>query len=125
MTTPHDDYKRLDIPPGVTMLPCPVCAADAELWQFSKSDTSPTSKAGMCQNGDKIGPQDGIAGAGCLLFMPPDEFYKATIREAVKYWNDYAQALGQLRRARQWKRYSALRDANVGPREQANADEAG
>lgn len=108
--TPHDDYKRLEVPAGSALRPCPVCASDAELWQFSKSDTAPTSKVGMCSNGDSFGPQDGIANEGCLLFMPPQEFYKATIREAVKYWNDYADALERLQRANRWKRAQVLRE---------------
>lgn len=109
MAEPHDNYKRLEIPAGVTLHECPVCGADPELWQYSKSETAPTNKLGMCSNGEKFGPQDGIANEGCLLFMPPDDFYKATIREAVKYWNDYAKALMVIQRANRWKRHSALR----------------
>lgn len=108
--TPHDDYKRLEIPLGVTLRPCPVCGADAELWQFSKSETAPTNKLGMCSNGDAIGPQQGLVMEGCLLFMPPEEFYQATIREGVKFWNEYAVALEAMQRSNRWKRAQVLRE---------------
>ena len=109
MSKPHDDYKRLAVPAGVTIRPCPVCACDAELWQYSESETSDTTKAVMCSNGTAFGPQDGLVNEGCLLYMPPNGFYMATIREAVKYWNDYAAALQRMQRANRWKRHSALR----------------
>ena len=114
MADTHDDYRQLEIPAGVTLHECPVCGADAELWQYSKSETAPTNKVVMCSNGDKFGPQDGIANEGCLLFMPPEDFYKATIREAVKYWHDYAKALMAIQRANRWKRHSALRETSGG-----------
>lgn len=113
-TALYDEYKRLEIPAGVTLRPCPACGADAELWQYSKSETSPTNKIGMCSNGTAIGPQQGLVHEGCLLFMPPDEFYQATIREAVKFWNEYARALEIIQRANRWKRHSALRKASGG-----------
>jgi len=65
----------------------------------------------MCSNGTAFGPQDGLTNEGCLLYMPPNGFYMATIREGVKYWNDYAVALERMQRANRWKRHSALRAA--------------
>jgi hypothetical protein len=115
MGKPHDDYKRLELPAGLKLYPCPVCAADAELWQYSESETDPTSKLGMCSNGEAFGPQSGIVNEGCLLYMPPGDFYRATIRDAVKYWNDYAVALGKIQRARRWARSRAIRADNGGP----------
>jgi hypothetical protein len=47
----------------------------------------------MCSNGVALGPQDGIANEGCPLYMPSDGHYRATAREAIKYWNEFAQAL--------------------------------
>ena len=46
---------------------------------------------------------------GCLLYLPPQPFYRATIREAVRYWNDYAKALEKLRRAKHWETAKVLR----------------
>lgn len=109
MSKAHDDYKRLEFVAGTHVEPCPVCACAGELWQFSKADDGPLSKAVMCANGDSFGPQDGIANEGCLLFMPPDDFYRATIREAVKYWNEYAVALGKIQRRNRWKSAQVLR----------------
>lgn len=110
MADQYDEYKRLEVATGVTLHECPVCGADAELWQYSRSETAPTNKAVMCSNGERFGPQDAMADDGCLLNMPPDDFYKATIREAVAFWNDYARALMAIQRANRWRRHSALRD---------------
>ena len=107
--TPHDNYKCLEVPAGVTLRPCPVCASDAALWQYSESEKSITTKAVMCSNGTAFGPQDGLTNEGCLLYMPPNGFYKATIREGVKYWNDYAAALEKMQRFNRWSRAQVLR----------------
>lgn len=103
-------YKQLETPQGASILPCPCCGSEAHVWQYSESETSPTTKAVMCDNGDIIGPQDGIVGAGCLLYMPSDGFYRPTIREAVKYWNDYTNALMKMQRQNRWKTASVLRN---------------
>ena len=96
MNAPYDEFKRLDL--GAYRLErCPVCGAGAELWQHSLSPTDPTSKAGMCSRSDAIGPRVDVFSDGCLLNLPPQDFYKATIREAVAYWNAFATALGAMR----------------------------
>ncbi len=108
-----DLYKQLDTPAGTTLLPCPCCGAESQIWQYAKSADSPATKTVMCSNGDAIGPQESLAGlqdSGCLLYMPPDDFYRATIREAVKYWNEYAKALQAMQRANRWKTAQVLRD---------------
>lgn len=100
----HDDYKQLDLsqlvtaPPNpVTLERCPVCASAAQLWQYSESETSPRKLLVMCSHGEAIGPQDGLTNEGCLLYMPPNQFYRETIRDAVRYWNEFAKALVALR----------------------------
>lgn len=92
----HEPYKQVPIPEGTELELCPVCFAKAELWRYSEDEDSPTETAVMCSNGDAIGPQKNME-AGCLLMMPPKEFYWGTIREAVKYWNAYAVALSAQR----------------------------
>lgn len=95
-------YKKTAIPAGTALEACPVCGAAAELWQFSEKTDEPTTKVVMCSNGDALGPQikDGSAVfVGCLLYMPPEAFYRARAIDAVKYWNDYARALTALREA--------------------------
>ena len=47
---------------------------------------------------------------GCLLYMPPQDFYRGRIAEAVKFWNQYARALNAQRRERNWKRAKVLRE---------------
>ena len=64
MSQPHDDYKRLELQPGQKLYPCPVCAADAELWQYSESETAPTKKLVMCSRGEAFGPQNGLVNEG-------------------------------------------------------------
>lgn len=109
MSTPHDDYKQLDLP-DTPLEACPICASEAELWQFSKANDGPCTKAVMCSNGEQFGPQDGLGGDGCPLFMPHETHYRATIREAVKYWNEYAKSLTKIQRANRWKNAKVLRD---------------
>lgn len=123
MSQPHDDYKRLDLQPGTNLYPCPVCAADAELWQYSESETVATKKVIMCSRGEAFGPQRGMVSEGCLLYLPPREFYKRTIRDAVKFWNDYAVALGKIQRAARWARAKVLRADNGGPVERVASAE--
>lgn len=100
----HDDYKPLDlsqiasVPPngGAVLEPCPVCGGAASLWQYSTSETAPRKLLVCCTHSEPIGPQDGLANEGCPLYMPPDNFYRETIRDAVRYWNEFARALGTL-----------------------------
>lgn len=105
-----DDYTRLNIPDGTRFEPCPCCASEPELWQFSEVDGA--SKVVMCSNGTAFGPQSGIADEGCPLYMPPQGFYRATIREAAAYWNEYAKALVSQQRKNRWKAHQVLRTAD-------------
>ena len=104
-------YKKAELPAGMDAEPCPVCGADAELWQCSNDfKNGPIDKLMMCSNGDRFGPQDGAMNEGCLLYMPPQDFYRGRIAEAVKFWNQYARALSAQRRERNWKRAKVLRE---------------
>lgn len=104
---PRDDYSLVE--PQLLLHPCPVCASSARLWRYSAAPTQPSSVAAMCDNGSPIGPQDGIVNEGCLLYMPPDDFYRSTIRDATAYWNSFAGALEALQRKNRWARVRALR----------------
>lgn len=106
----HEMYTQLDAPDGKVIAECPCCSADGVLYQYQKHKDGPATKVVMCANGDRIGPQSGIAGEGCPLYMPGDEHYRATIREAIAYWNDYSRALRAIRRKKNWERHSALRE---------------
>jgi len=99
MSAVHDLYKQLDLA-GRRIEDCPVCGAKAGLWQYSTSPNDPRRVTGMCSHGDAFGPQDGMVNEGCLLYMPPEGFYQPTEREALRYWNDYAKALADLRQDR-------------------------
>ena len=104
-------YKKAELMVKTPIEPCPVCGADAELWQYSTDfKNGPIDKLMMCSNGDRFGPQDGAVNEGCLLYMPPQDFYRGRIAEAVKFWNDYAKALNEQRRKRNWERAKVLRE---------------
>lgn len=103
----HDDYKPLETPAGVER--CPVCGSEAQLWQYSDSPNSPVKRLVMCSHGDKIGPQNGLIHEGCLLYMPGDDFYRETARDAVRFWNEFAKALSTLRRQNNWQHAQVLR----------------
>lgn len=104
MSAPHDQFTKLERPAG-HIEHCPCCGSDVELWQFQRAEGGPATKAICCANGEAFGPQTGMDMGGCPLYMPNDDHYKATIREAVKYWNDYAVALQGIQRA--WRRHRA------------------
>jgi hypothetical protein len=84
-------------PPGI--VPCPVCGSSALAWRLSDTPNSPTVTAVMCEYSDPIGAQNPLY-AGCLLFLPPTDFYRATAREAVAFWNTFAADLIKLRASR-------------------------
>lgn len=105
-----DNYTRLSTPEGTHTEPCPVCYADPEIWQYIANPGEVAQKVVMCSHGDEIGPHDALAGGGCPLYMPPQSFYRPTIREAAKHWNEYAKALNKLRRDNGWKRAKIFRN---------------
>ncbi|HEY0915673.1 MAG TPA: hypothetical protein VGE22_12450 [Solimonas sp.] len=112
----HDDYKPLNAGPNASwtpLEPCPVCGSEAALWQYSESETAPRKLLVCCTHGDPIGPQDGLTNEGCLLYMPPDNFYRETIRDAARYWNEFAKALSALRRQNNWKQAQVLRGSTA------------
>jgi len=104
-----DEYTKLTIPDGAHIEACPCCGSTPELWQYQVSEGEAASKAVMCTNNERIGPQDGVADEGCPLYMPSQGFYRATIREAIKYWNEYAKALMKQQRQNRWKTAQFLR----------------
>jgi hypothetical protein len=87
----------VETPDGVVLARCPVCHSAAEIWRHSDDANSETETAVCCSNGEDVGPQIASAYSGCLLFMAPRDFVKATIREAVAFWNEYAAALELMR----------------------------
>jgi len=98
MSTNQSRYTLEKYPPkGSKIAPCPVCGSQSELWRYSESKDSPSNPVVMCTHTDKIGPQDSLLTGGCFMSNPTDDFYKATIREAIEYWNSYAKALVNLR----------------------------
>jgi hypothetical protein len=80
-----------------TMEPCPVCGSKAELWRFSEDKDEPVSHVVMCSHDGAIGQRDTVVLDGCLLVMPPDDFYQPRQAQAINYWNDYAIDLNRIR----------------------------
>ena len=108
----HDMYKSLTTDAHMEL--CPVCGAKPGLWRCSESETAPATKTVMCTTGEPIGPQDGMVNEGCLLYMPPDNFYRPTEREAVSYWNAFAKAITVLQRKNRWSEARVLRTEGGG-----------
>lgn len=99
----HDDYKLWSpAPDPATIRPCPICGKRGEVWQYAKTPHHQLQRAVMCTNGEAFGPQIKDGGelfTGCILYMPPNSFYRPTTKEAVRYWNEYADALTAQRTA--------------------------
>jgi hypothetical protein len=109
----RDCYRKIETPADKHLEACVVCGAAGELWRYSEADDAPTTTAVMCSNGEAFGPQSGVVNEGCLLNMPPNEFYRDTIRDAVRFWNEYAKALGAQRRKRNWTTSQVMRDGGL------------
>ena len=105
----RDMYRPMFPAPSEQVLPCPLCGSDASVWEFSEKPSDPVQRVVMCSNGEALGPQDGMVNEGCLFYMPPDQFYRPTGRDAVGYWNEFTRAIEAQRRKRSWERHSALR----------------
>ena len=94
-------YKKAELPAGAHVEPCPVCGADAELWQYSKDfKNGPIDKVVMCANGESLVAQNaryraaletmtkcepcdcGCPGGQKPVLMKPQHYY-AIAREAL------------------------------------------
>lgn len=115
----NEQYTQLEWPTVVALEACPCCGSTPELWQYI-TEAGDAQKVVMCPNSEPIGPQDGIADEGCLLYMPPNGFYRATIREALKYWNEFAKALMVQQRKNRWATHQVLRDAATQPQQEGD-----
>lgn len=52
-------YKKAELPAGMDVEPCPVCGADAELWQYSNDfKNGPIDKLMMCSNCERCKKYD-------------------------------------------------------------------
>ena len=107
----NNDYKKMEPAPTEQVERCPCCGSTATVWEYIDKPGAVVERVAMCDNFDGIGPRDTQAYSGCLLCMPPQDFYKGTGREAVKFWNEYAKALNAHRRAENWKHATLLREA--------------
>lgn len=94
----HEDYRRVLTPPE-PLEPCPLCGADAEMWDFSTSFTAPQTHVVSCPTAADLGPRESPMYPGCLLYMGPLDFHRSTRRDAARYWNEYARAVVALREA--------------------------
>lgn len=103
-----DEYTRIDTPNGAQLEPCPCCGSAPRVWQYI-DDAGDATKVVMCSFGDSIGPQTGLQSSGCPLYFPSMEGYRATIREAVKYWNEFAKALTAIQRKNRWEAHKVMR----------------
>jgi len=94
-------YRPMEPQPADAVDECPCCGDKASVWEYVESPNHPVTRVVMCDYSGSIGPRDAAVYEGCLLHMPPDDFYQPTGREAVRYWNEYARALTAVRRAKE------------------------
>ncbi len=107
----YDEYRQMEPPPVEPVEHCPCCSSSATVWEYSQNPTDEVTRVVMCDHQGDLGPRDALVYTGCLLSMPPQDFYKTTGREAVRYWNDYAKALNALRRSNNWTAAKVLRQS--------------
>lgn len=105
----NDEYKRLDTPSGTHLEPCPCCGSNSRVRQYVDNDGDATQVV-MCSFGDPIGPQNDELSNGCPLHSPCMEAYRATVQEAVKYWNEFAKALMAIQSENRREARSVLRN---------------
>jgi hypothetical protein len=94
----RDPYTRVDVRLVPELHRCPVCGATAEMWRHQPQQDGVWTVAVMCSNQDDF--EEGID-SGCPLRLVPTSFYAPTLREAARYWNDYAEWITAQREARQ------------------------
>lgn len=109
-----DDYYLMEPQPAEPVEACPCCGSSARVWVYAEDEHHPVTRVVMCDQQGDIGPRDSLMCEGCLLQMPPDDFYRETGRDAVRYWNEYAKALTAAQRANRWKTAQALRTQQSG-----------
>lgn len=79
---------------------CPVCSAGVELYSHKRESGDSFEWVVMCSRSENFDPQsDLMKETGCLLYLPPKDFYNATESEAINYWNDWHKAVKDLRSA--------------------------
>lgn len=105
-----DDIHRLMEPaPSEPLEMCPCCGSSARVWEYVENPRANVMRVVMCDHHDSIGPRDSMVHEGCLLQMPPNDFYHGRGHDAVRYWNEYAKALTKLQRNNRWKTAQVLR----------------
>lgn len=108
------DYKLMEPQPAEPLEACPCCGSTARVWEYTEKAGAPVVRVAMCDHEGSIGPRDALVYEGCLLQMPPDDFYRGTGRDAARYWNEYAKALTAAQRANRWKTAQVLREQHAG-----------
>lgn len=105
-----DDIYRLMVQaPSEPVEACPCCGSSARVWEYIEHPHADVMRVVMCDHNDSIGPRDAQVYTGCLLQMPPDDFYRGTGHAAVRYWNEYAKALTATQRENRWRTAQVLR----------------
>jgi hypothetical protein len=99
MTEAVRDFCTRIYLPADALEACPCCGSSARVWEYVEKTGGPVVRVAMCDHEGSIGPRDALVYEGCLLQMPPDDFYRGTGRDAVRYWNGYAKALMAAQRA--------------------------
>jgi hypothetical protein len=102
--TADEEYRQLldadTLPAQYHVVRCAVCGSMPELWEH-KEIGGTWSKTLMCPNNESVcSTVEQIIDEGCPMFMPGRDFYKATRREAIDFWNKWNEAMTAQRRER-------------------------
>ncbi len=76
---------------------CCVCGSRPNVWRHHEQDGE--ARVVVCCGNGPTYEADGSAldTAGCLLYFPPESFFRARIIEAVDHWNAYQRACVAMR----------------------------
>lgn len=90
------DYTMIDPRRHPAVEPCCVCGSKPQVWRYN--DTWDCSTVAVCCSiAEDASESD--SPFTCVLYLPPKEFYRPRIVEAVEHWNAYQRACVAMRGA--------------------------
>ena len=101
--TADEEYRQLldsdALSAQYRVVRCSVCGSMPELWEHKEKSVT-WSKVLMCPNSESLLPEKEMLNDGCPMSMPGMDFYKATRREAIDFWNKWNEVMTAQRRER-------------------------
>ena len=90
------DYTMVDPRRHPAVLPCCVCGSKPQVWRYK--DTWDCCTVAVCCSIAEDA-SDNESPFTCVLYLPPRDFYRPRIVDAVAYWNAYQRAALAMRSA--------------------------